>query len=95
MPVILNKSYYIIFYYLSVYLHIFYIFFYIFNVEFTKVKIFRWLSEQGKRLSYRNSSWDQNEAVNAVLSARFWCFRNSALGAELLRRCVKFLEKSL
>ena len=59
------------------------------------MKVFRWLSEQGRGLSYANSSWNRNKAVNAVLSAEFGCFRNSAPGAELLSRCVKNMEKSL
>jgi len=42
------------------------------------------MSEQGRRSSHGNSSWDPNEAVHAALSAKFDCFKKSTFGANLL-----------
>ena len=47
---------------------------------------YRSTSEQDGRLSCWNSSWNINEARNAVLGAKFDCFKSSVQGAEFLRR---------
>ena len=53
------------------------------------------MSEQGGGLSDGDCSLDLIESVNAALSAKFKCFKNSALSAEFLRRCRKNMDKSL